>query len=250
MNHFKNIDKHLETLKQKHEELLEFQETYSKVQREVTALVKKLFEETTLKRSKKGKELKENYHDKILDLLKKENYTQLVVETHMPGIYDPPGLRSKKLPTIKKEAVGPKLAKVVPKIKPKSTSGSIVSTKTTKKGSNCVLGDSDDETDNDASLTPIQLALKNNLDLDTTNSTGINLKIRDIEELAEPILSKLDLGEKVEDKSSGYDYYYCRQSNKVYRDGDDLPEGIGKLVGDLNLNTGVLNLGTQTIQVV
>ena len=229
MNHFKIIDKHLETLKKECQELTEFHETYSKVQKEIIVLIKSLFEEPTFSKTKKGKEIKDKYHDKILSLLKKSNYTQLVVETHVPGIYDPPKLRSKKLPTIKKGSTNSAIAQ---KIKPKTLSPVKKITTT----SNCVLEDSDEEDNSN---------LQNDLNLDT--NSGINLKIRDIEELEEPTVSRLDLETEVDDSG---DYYYCLETNKVYRGGDDLPEGIAKLVGNLDLKSGTLHLGVKQIQVV
>ena len=103
-NIIKIIEKHIKELHANVEELEQFKETYLKVIPEIKTILVDLFNRDEIKELKTYTMLKNEYHDRILALFNPKNFTQLIVETSLPGIYDAPSERYKKIAVITKIA--------------------------------------------------------------------------------------------------------------------------------------------------
>jgi len=99
---FSSIEKTLHNLKEEYEALQQFQDTYQQAILKLKNVLVELFEEPVLKQSPEYNALKVKYHDFILEMFHPKNYRQLVVETNLPSVYDPPGANAQKLSNFKK----------------------------------------------------------------------------------------------------------------------------------------------------
>jgi len=98
MNHIGNIEKHVNALKDEVEKLTEYRTTYDAVLPEIANLLDKLFEEPSIKALSNYVHLNNIYYQPIKDMINPGSFKQIVRETQLPGIYDPPSMRNKRIP--------------------------------------------------------------------------------------------------------------------------------------------------------
>jgi hypothetical protein len=98
MNHIGNIEKHVTALKEEVEKLTEYHSTYNVVMPEILSLMDKLFEEPSIKSLSNYVHLSNIYYEPIKDMINPGNFKQLKREIQLPGVYDPPSVRNKRVP--------------------------------------------------------------------------------------------------------------------------------------------------------
>lgn len=98
----KTIENHLKDLSKEVADLEQFKEIYQKVIPDVKALIDELFDRDDIRALPEYSTLKWEYRDRIHKIFDPINFTQLIVETTLPGIYDAPGDRKKKIAGVNK----------------------------------------------------------------------------------------------------------------------------------------------------